>query len=208
MSAGNVVQRNLLPIVGAVVFTLTAASSGMIHVSDQRAVDRQAEQIETASKTLESAKSTIDGGKDEAVSSTTGVSPQRKKSDDTAIARVMGEALTWKSADEYTTARKTLLDGYKISPEDQFMVTFMPALGGSNQTPSKAGASSSFVSVESTVTGIGAGRYTYLADVVYATTGANGSSVEQHLMVTYATDVDGRITSLTAEPSSAPQLSN
>lgn len=55
-----------------------------------------------------------------------GAGPERIQTDREVISKLLNTSLTWESNAEYVAARESMMRSYELSPDSQFMRTFLP----------------------------------------------------------------------------------
>lgn len=174
------------------------------HVADENA--RTASQVQQLQSQLASLETSTTDHQETVSSEATGMSPARKHSDDEAMKAIMKQALTWKSGDEYISARQALIDRWHLDEGSQFLTVFMPGEeAGAWRADSSGktyfayeGANSSLDSFTTSVTNVDGTKYTYFAVVGITTTSSDGKATStSYSTMSYTLDSDGSISDIT-----------
>lgn len=190
---------------GAILLSgVGVAATHSNHVADENT--RSAAQVQQLQSQLASLETSTTNNQEVVSSEATGMSPARKRSDDETMKTIMGQALTWKSGEEYIAARKALIDRWHLDEGSQFLTVFMPGEeAGAWRTDSSGktyfayeGANSSLDSFTTSVTNVDGTKYTYFAVVGIKTTSSDGKATNtSYSTMSYTLDSDGSISNIT-----------
>lgn len=204
------VMRNLAVIIVAVL--LVIAWLALSSVSSNRDAMLQSQRSEIVSLkqelTLEQDKTATE--RNAAIAEATGgMDADVKAADDRAMTELMKKALTWDGLREYLSRRDEVMKEYGFAADSEFMTAFMPgeAEGAVRTAPSgktysdfDASISSEFVSLESYVTSITSGSYSYFAVVQMRSKSSSGAKTADGQVMLVYDMIDGKPSNLNAYP--------
>lgn len=207
----EVVQRNILMVIGAIALIVALTITGSTLDNRKDTLADQRAQIASLDSQVRDKDDEAQRVYERTMLASTGVDMKRKQTDDEIISELMTDTLTWNSMPEYKKARERVMDKWQFGENSQFMSTYMPGeISGAMRTDASgethyaydSNLRSEFEKIETYVLDVEPETdvYSYFAVVTSRHTSNDGeAATEGTSIVTYKVS-DGEIYDVAAMP--------
>lgn len=122
----EVVQRNILMVIGAIALIVALSITGSTLDNRKDTLADQRAQIASLESQVRDKDGEAQRVYERTMLASTGVDIKRKQADDEIISELMTDTLTWNSMPEYSKARERVMEKWQFGENSQFMSTYMP----------------------------------------------------------------------------------
>lgn len=200
--------RRYIPLFLCIAFFVICSVVCVSQISSREAaLQEQSLEIAELKNKLSTLKVANENAKTEYHLEITGVDMNRVKKDDNIISNFMRQVCTWDSYDEYMSARVKIMQSYGIEEDSAFMSIFMPVVvnrvspdGKNYNRIDTMGLNMTYEGLDSYVTKIVAGDYSYFTIVTVSSTWVNGGEALATAAVMYTVDAEGNLKNISAIP--------
>lgn len=198
-------KRHLPIIITGVIFVLVLSVSFVIRDNHSKSLGAQLMEKSALENKIETVKAGLAKDNDEAVSNVSGLNAKRVSQDDEVAKAFMNELFNWRSYEQYTSIRSSMMDDYHLSEDSSFLTVFMPELedrtdaaGNHYNVIDDAGYNVEFSDMTSYVTGISGSKYSYFTMVDLVSSDSTGNEGSGKAVFVYTVDSDGNLSDLNA----------
>ena len=196
----------IISAVCLVVITLTGAITNASVSRQSKAIEEQENQIYDLQNQLDIKSQTASAGQTQLVLDTTGLSEERKATDDAIAEAFAKRVLTWDNGKDYDAMREEIKSEYDLTEDSDFMQVFLHKYNNPVQPNGETiyyidelGINCQFESLESYVTNLQKdqnGLYSYFAFVRFSSSDKGGNEGFATVIMTYDIDADGNLTNI------------
>lgn len=193
-------------IIMIIVIALTAVGSNIYTNYWSKKLDEQENQIYDLQNQLDIKSQTASAGQTQLVLDTTGLSEERKATDDAIAEAFAKRVLTWDNGKDYDAMREEIKSEYDLTEDSDFMQVFLHKYNNPVQPNGETiyyidthEINCQFESLESYVTNIQNdknGLYSYFAFVRFSSSDKGGNEGFATVIMTYDIDADGNLTNI------------
>lgn len=148
-------------------------------------------------------QSTADNAEQKLVKDTTGLDTDRVNHDNEIALDFLSMIFTWHSADEYDSNRLSMINDYGIAEDSSMLSVLFPADTKVVQVDGSIlsyidthNINAQFEEMDTYVSGINLGTYSYFTFVTWSSSGETGSEGMSTAVVTYDIDSDGNMSNI------------
>ena len=196
----------IISAVCLVVITLTGTITNASVSHQSKAIEEQENQIYDLQNQLDIKTQTASAGQTQLVLDTTGLSEERKATDDAIAEAFAKRVLTWDNGKDYDAMREEIKSEYDLTEDSDFMQVFLHKYNNPVQPNGETiyyidthEINCQFESLESYVTNIQNdknGLYSYFAFVRFSSSDKGGNEGFATVIMTYDIDADGNLTNI------------
>lgn len=190
-------QRNVIVLLLAGLFTLSAVGYGLTLTNHQNQLGAQKQTIAELEGRMRAGVSESEEEQRAVVNDALGTDAARVAEDTAAITEFLGTVTTWESGQEYVEARESVMRRYGLDPRSQFMSTYFQepvyntdSSGNRFYVVDAEGLNSSLASVDVKVLGVEGTAYRYMVLTEIASSSIDGKARATTTSVIYLT-MDG-----------------
>lgn len=173
--------------------------------SNAEALSTQVTTVSTLSDEIASLKAERMELAEDVLSEGIGAQVGRITEDESVITDMMRKALTWSNHDEYLDARKAMVEIYGLSPDSQFMQTYLPEAPGRFDSDGKfhsyinaKGLNSEFDSIDARLVSARGVDYEYIVTVRSSARSVDGTTTSSNSsLIRVTVTSDGSVKDLT-----------
>lgn len=148
-------------------------------------------------------QSTADNAEQKLVKDTTGLDTDRVNHDNEIASDFLSMIFTWHSADEYDNNRLSMINDYGIAEDSSMLSVLFPADTKVVQVDGSIlsyidthNINAQFEEMDTYVSGINLGTYSYFTFVTWSSSGETGSEGMSTAVITYDINSDGNISNI------------
>ena len=119
-------KRTGFLVAAAMLFLIMVLAYLLVSHTHQQALTEQQRTISALGEELTQVSVANANAREKVAAEQNGAGPARIRADRDVIGRLLKTSLTWESNAEYIAARESVMRTYKLSPQSQFMRTFLP----------------------------------------------------------------------------------